>query len=89
MFLKLVGLVDILAVIVVIASPILPMQLILLVGSLLLFKGGFFALQGDAVSILDVICGFLILFLAFGVFSTIIMVGAVLFLVQKIFFTLI
>ena len=77
-----------LAVLTVIASPVIPMRFILIIGALLVFKGGFFALQGDAISFLDVICGFLILFLAFDVFSTIIMIIVVLFLLQKIFFTM-
>jgi len=86
---KLIGVVDLFAVVAVIASPILPTKLILLAGSLLLFKGAFFALQRDLISILDVICGFLILFLAFDVFSTIALIVVVLFLLQKIFFTMV
>ncbi len=86
---KIIGFVDIIAVLTVIASPILPTKLVLLAGSLLLFKGAFFALQRDVISILDVICGFLIIFLAFDVFSTVVLIIVVFFLLQKIFFTMI
>ncbi len=86
---KIIGLIDILAVVAVVASPLLPTEMILFAGSLLLFKGAFFALQRNLVSILDVLCGFLIIFLAFNVFSTIVLIVAVLFLLQKIFFTMV
>ena len=89
MFYKLFALVDIIAILAVVASPLLPLKAILAAGLLLLFKGAFFAMRGDVLSLLDVVCGMCIAFLAFGIGNTILLVVVVLFLLQKVFFSMI
>jgi len=89
MLVKLLALLDLGAVIAVLAAPILPQKMMLYAGAYLMGKGGFFAMSGNIISILDVICGILILLLAFGISHSTINLFIIIFLIQKIIFSFI
>ncbi|MBI2147068.1 hypothetical protein HYU19_01165 [Candidatus Woesearchaeota archaeon] len=87
MLVKLLGLADLAAVLVILAAPILPMNIIIYSAGYLIFKGGLFAINGNIISILDVVCGILTLLMAFDISSPFITLFMLVFLVQKVFFS--
>lgn len=89
MLLKLLGVMDLLAVFAVLLSPALPSKIILYVAVFIIMKGLLFGLTRSIVNTLDVICGLLIVLMAFKVTSLAIMVVVTLFLLQKAFFSFI
>jgi hypothetical protein len=86
-FLKIMGLVDVLAVVVILIGHILPQKMIIYSAGYLIAKGGFFAMTGNLMSILDVVCGVFIIMLAFGISFKVTNSFMVFFLVQKAFFS--
>ncbi len=88
-FLKLMGLVDVVAVIVILVGHILPQKMIIYSAGYLIAKGGFFAMNGNIMSILDVVCGIFIIMLAFGISFKLMNSFMLFFLVQKAFFSFI
>lgn len=89
MLLKLLGVMDLLAVIVVLLSPALPSKIVLYVAVFIIMKGLFFGLTRSIINILDVVCGILIALMAFKITSLAIMIVITLFLLQKAFFSFI
>ncbi len=83
MLLKLLGLFDLAAVMIILLSSVLPMKVVLYTGGLLVMKGLIFSLGGSLISLLDVLCGVLVILIAFKITSGIIILLVVLFLVQK------
>lgn len=78
---------DFYAILVILLAPIFPLKFILYGAGWLIVKGGLFAWAGNIVSFLDVGVGIYLLFVAFGVSSVILTVIAVLYLGQKILFS--
>lgn len=87
MLIKLLGLADLAAVITIIAAPILPANIIIYSAGYLIFKGGLFAINGNIISVLDVVCGIFTLLLAFDISHPYITLFMLIFLVQKVFFS--
>ena len=87
MLVKILGLADVVAAIVILAAPILPTNILVYSAGYLIFKGGLFALSGNVISILDIICGIFTLLIAFDISHPIITLFVLVFLVQKVFFS--
>jgi len=85
---KLLGIFDFLAIFTVLLSGILPQKIIVYTGGYLLFKGMFFGMAGNWISIFDAICGVFVILLAFDISNTFIMVVMILFLLQKALFSM-
>lgn len=88
MIVKFLGGLDFLAVIVIFFSSIFPQKALMYAAGYLLFKGGFFAMGGDIASILDILCGIYVIFIAYGISSTVITVVVLIYLMQKVVFSL-
>gem|GEM_PF-6919232 len=69
-------------------APVFPKNIILYGAAWLIIKGGIFAYTGNIVSMIDVLCGFYAVALAFGAHSTLLTVVAVIFLAQKVVFSM-
>ena len=80
---------DLLAVIIVLLSPILPTKMVVYIAGFIIMKGLFFGMTGNIMSMLDIVCGICIVLLAFKLVSTTIMIIVVLFLLQKAFLSII
>ena len=78
---------DTYAVLVMLLAPLFPWKFILYGAGWLIIKGGLFAWAGNLISFLDVGFGIYLIFVAFGITSTILTVIAVLYLGQKILFS--
>lgn len=83
MFIKLLGIADLVAAASLLLSSVLPPEWIMVMGIYLLLKGGFFLLSGDWMSLIDVGVAVYLILVANGVSSTVITALAVLFLLQK------
>ncbi|HIG95890.1 TPA: hypothetical protein HA249_03290 [Candidatus Woesearchaeota archaeon] len=82
---KLLAIVDLVAVFAILASPILPTKVIMYCAGYLILKGGLFAITSyDIASMLDVICGIIIMLLAFDISNGTVNLIVLLYLVQKI-----
>ena len=79
---------DLAVVLVLFFSALLPTAPLLYAGWYLLVKGGIFAALGNIVSMIDVLCGIYLFFLAFGISSGFLTIIAMLFLGQKVLFGL-
>jgi|ETNmetMinimDraft_2_1059921.scaffolds.fasta_scaffold269888_1 hypothetical protein len=88
MIVKLLGGFDLIAVIIIFFSAIFPQKLILYAAGYLLFKGIIFAMGGDIASIIDVLCGVYVVLLSYGISSTLVTVIVLVYLVQKVAFSL-
>ena len=88
MIVKLLGGFDLIAVIVIFFSSIFPQKLLLYAAGYLLFKGMFFAMGGDIASIIDVLCGVYVVLISYGISSSFITVLVLIYLVQKVVFSL-
>ncbi len=69
-------------------SAIMPQKMIVYTGGYLMFKGLFFGMAGNIVSVLDAICGIFVVLMAFGITNTFIIVVVILFLLQKALFSM-
>jgi hypothetical protein len=83
MFMQLLGSLDVLAAMLLIFSPILPSQPLLLAAVYLMVKGLLFLLGGDTVSMIEMAVGFYFIFAAFDLVWNPITVLCALFLLQK------
>jgi hypothetical protein len=86
-FVKVLALVDLFAAVSIIASAFLPQKAIIYAATYLIGKGGWFAMMGNLMSVLDIACGIAIVFMAFGITHPTIMLGILVFLLQKVFFS--
>lgn len=85
---KILAIVDLVAVFAILAAPILPTKVIIYCAGYLIMKGGFFAITSyDIASILDVICGIIIILLAFGISHGTVNIIVLLYLIQKAVFS--
>ncbi len=88
MIIKLFGVIDFVIAAVLIFSFILPSNIIFYASGYLILKGGFFALGGNLVSWIDVLCGLYLFLISLGVSFTLITVIFVIYLLQKSLFSL-
>lgn len=86
---KLLGIVDLIAVVAILAGAHLPQKFIIYSAGYLIAKGGFFGMTGSMLSWLDVVCGIFIILLAFGISFKIINMLILAFLIQKAFLSFI
>jgi len=92
MIIKILGLVDILAAVIVFLFSkfsFIPDLFMYVTGAYLIVKGLIFVLGSDVASVLDVISGLVVLVMAFYPVHVLIMVIVVFFLIQKGIFSLI
>ena len=89
MLVKLLGVMDLAAVIIVLLAPALPQRMVIYVAIFIAMKGLLFGPLRSIMNLLDIVCGVLIALMAFGITSTLIIVLIVLFLLQKAFFSVI
>jgi hypothetical protein len=89
MLVKLLGIMDLAAVMAVLLAPALPAKMVLYVAVFIAMKGLFFGIFRSVMNLLDVVCGVLIAMMAFDVTSTPIIIVVTLFLLQKAFFSVI
>ena len=83
------GFFDAIAVLLLLLSPLMPVNAMLYGSGYLISKGGIFALAGNFVSWFDVAAGIYLLLVAFGIGSTVITVLVFIFLLQKALFSFI
>ena len=88
MFIKMLGVADLLTALVVLFSSVLPSEIIIGFGIYLLVKGGFFLLSGDKMSSIDVGVAVYIFLAANNVSTPVVTALASLFLLQKGAFSL-
>ncbi len=89
MLIKLLGLTDILAIIALIASSILPQSLVILMAVYLVMKGVIFiAIGGDMINILDIFAGIYTAAASYNISHWIITLIVVIYLGQKAFISL-
>ncbi len=89
MLVKLLGIIDLAAVIAVLLSPILPTRVLLALGIFIILKGLTFGITRSVMNLLDIVCGLLIILMAFKITSLTIIILVTLFLLQKAFFSII
>ena len=89
MLVKLLGLIDLAAVFAVLLSPLLPARVLLVLGIFIILKGFTFGITRSVMNILDIVCGLLIILMAFKITSLTIIILVTLFLLQKAFFSII
>ncbi|MBI4149890.1 hypothetical protein HY488_00640 [Candidatus Woesearchaeota archaeon] len=89
MLVKLLGIMDLAAVIIVLLSPALPTKIVLYVAAFIVMKGLFFGITRSIMNILDIVCGILIILMAFKITSLAIIIIVTVFLLQKAFFSII
>ena len=80
---KLLGLMDVIAVLILIFSSTISTKMAMFAALYLVIKGIGFGLAGDWVSWIDAFCGFYIFFLIMGSSNYIITILVVVFLLQK------
>jgi hypothetical protein len=88
MIVKVLGALDLACVIAILFAAAFPQKLILLFAIYLMGKGGIFALSGDVVSYIDVVCGIYMLLLAFGMVNLVVSGIFAAYLGQKSIFSL-
>ncbi len=89
MLAKVLGALDLLVTLIIIFAPLFPKNIIFYGAFYLIAKGLMFVLTSrDFASYLDIICGIYVIFLAFNLSNPIITILAVLFLGQKVVFSL-
>ena len=85
---KLLAIVDLVAIFAILAAPILPVKVMMYSAGYLILKGGMFAIMSyDLASFLDLLCGVVIIFLAFDISNSTINLIVLLYLVQKVVFS--
>ena len=89
MLVKLLGIMDLAAVIAVLLAPALPAKVIMYIAAFVIMKGLFFGMTRSIINLLDIVCGVLIALMAFHITSTPIIIIITLFLLQKAFFSFI
>ncbi len=89
MLVKLLGFIDLAAVFAVLLSSILPARVLLVLGIFIILKGFTFGITRSVMNILDIVCGLLIILMAFKITSLTIIILVTLFLLQKAFFSII
>lgn len=89
MIMKIMGIMDFIAVVGILFAFIMPAKLLFYIGAYLIIKGGTFAYLGNIVSLIDVFCGLYALLLIAGVSFTVVTVLVLLYLAQKALFSLI
>lgn len=67
MLIKLMGLADMLAVLALYASTFLPGYIIIIMAIYLMIKGLIFAVMGNIVSLIDMLIGFYMILIIFGI----------------------
>lgn len=80
---RLLGIVDLLAAFAILLAGGVPYGISRALALYLISKGGLFALMGDRISILDLLCGLYLLAASNGISWTIASIAAAIFLVQK------
>ena len=88
MIVKILGGLDFIAVVIIFFSSLFPQKVMLYAAGYLLFKGVLFAMGGDIASMLDILCGVYAVFLSYGISSTIITAVVLIYLMQKVVFSL-
>ena len=90
MIVKLLGFADILAIISLLASNILPQSLVLIMGLYLIGKGVLFIILGGQLpNILDILCGFYILLVSYGISNWVISLIVIFYIGQKAIISLV
>ena len=89
MFVKILGVGDLITGIIVALSAIFPKAAILFAVKWLIIKGGLFALTGNMISFIDVFLGVYVIFLAFGHGITSLTIVTAIWVLQKAVFSLI
>ncbi|MBS3152125.1 hypothetical protein J4230_01805 [Candidatus Woesearchaeota archaeon] len=90
MIIKILALADILTIISLLGVSLLPQKLVLAMAIYLMLKGLVFILIGSLFpNFIDMLCGFYIIFAAFGITHWIPTVIVILFIGQKAFFSLV
>ena len=91
MIIKILAIADLLAIIALLGSSLLPQNIIILMGLYLIIKGLVFTLLFGNLfpSSFDILSGFYIVFVAFSISHWIITTLIILFLGQKAFFSLV
>lgn len=87
MLVKLLGFIDLAAVIAVLLSSILPTRVLLALGIFIILKGFTFGITRSVMNMLDIVCGVLIILMAFKITSLTIIILVTLFLLQKALFS--
>ena len=88
MFLKVLGVIDLLAAASLLVASLLPKEWLMIVGLYLGFKGIIFLAGGDLMSLVDCTVAVYFLLVAFGISNVVITALASLFLIQKGAFSL-
>jgi hypothetical protein len=88
MIVKILGALDLVCVVAILFAAVLPQKMLILLAVYLMGKGGTFAIGGDIVSYIDVVCGVYMLLLAFGIANLVISGIFVAYLGQKAVFSL-
>ena len=83
MFIKVLGVIDLIAAVSLLLSSILPKEWVLLMGIYLLLKGGLFLLSGDLMSLLDITVAIYFILVANEISMVVVTALATLFLLQK------
>ena len=86
---RLLGILDLLAAFAILLADGIPYGISKTLALYLILKGGVFALMGDKISILDILCGLYLLAASNGISWTLASIVAALFLVQKAVLSLI
>ena len=89
MFAKIMGVFDLYAIIAILLAPLFPIKLVLYGAGWLILKGGIFAMMGNIISYIDIFFGLYMVFLAFGISSSILTIIAIIYLGQKVLFSVI
>ncbi len=84
---RLLGIGDLLAAFAILLAGGVPHAISKTLALYLISKGGVFALLGDRISILDMLCGLYLLAASNGISWTLVSIGAALFLAQKAVFS--
>lgn len=85
---RLLGIADLLAAFAILLAGGIPYGVSRTLALYLIAKGGLFALMGDRISILDLLCGLYLLAAGNGISWTIASIAAAIFLIQKAVFSL-
>ncbi len=83
MLLRLLGVIDLMVALLLLASHILPKDILVVAAIYIILKGLVFVLAEDIISYVDIAIGLYIFLLMFGFSSNILSLLAALFLIQK------
>jgi len=83
MLIKILGAADILAVLSLFLAAVLPQAIIIILALYLIIKGFIFAIMGNIPSLIDLMIGFYIILVSFGIYHWIPTLIAAIYILQK------